>query len=642
MKKSFSIMLILVLLGFITNAQPEKIPVTSTSKRAVVLFHEALKASENAEMANAREKMNEAIKEDPKFFRGHVFFALINLYSGNQEAFKKHSEKALIKNSSLSNGEILIQTALRRLHENPKADVTDVGNKLIELFPRDDQAYYILTSFQRFINDPKGIIKTYNTLLEKTDNPAPVYNQLGYIYLQLNDFLAAEKAFNKYIELFPNHPNPYDSKGDFFMQVKDYPNAWSNYMTANRINESWSYEKAMKAKDLMEKTSFTSKSEDVEKKFKEGLELHRQVVGNINRRLDDEAKVLFVKTLELDPSYVPALVQLGWIYSSRETKKFWEPGYLDSAFYFAQRALYFDKEASPVYGLLATIYLSKGRYEDALTANKKALEFDSGTAAIYRSIGELHFNSGDYFNAIDYTLKQLEKEKNTGTGYWTLNNLFYQLCRTGFFNESNEFNEQILLLRHDSTIYCNNKMFSYFLESDFDAGVQLAKQSLRNNPANNNCLFFLGWATLFQRNYDEAYKWFSQLAELAKASGQQVNPDPGYGFVCLQKGMNEEANYHFNGAVLNSNRIIKANYYPEVNLPHIMLASVCSAKGEKQKAIDHLRNNKSYHMQALVFLKSSPMFDNIRNEPEFQNILKETEIKYNDVHQRVGKILAEK
>jgi tetratricopeptide (TPR) repeat protein len=70
--------------------------------------------------------------------------------------------------------------------------------------------------------------------------------------MRLNDFEAAEKAFDKYIELKPNHPNPYDSKGDFYMQVKDYPNAWSSYMTANRLNESWSYEKMMNAKKLME------------------------------------------------------------------------------------------------------------------------------------------------------------------------------------------------------------------------------------------------------------------------------------------------------------------------------------------------------------------------------------------------------
>jgi hypothetical protein len=36
------------------------------------------------------------------------------------------------------------------------------------------------------------------------------------------------------------------------MHVKDYQNAYSSYMTANRLNQSWSYQKAMKAKALME------------------------------------------------------------------------------------------------------------------------------------------------------------------------------------------------------------------------------------------------------------------------------------------------------------------------------------------------------------------------------------------------------
>ncbi|MCA1759950.1 MAG: tetratricopeptide repeat protein, partial [Bacteroidales bacterium] len=149
--------------------------------------------------------------------------------------------------------EMLLKTALRRMNENPKADVTDVGENLVEIYPTDEVAYFMLASFQGIVNDLKGTTATYNKLLEITDHPAPVYNMLGYTYLRMNDFEAAEKAFDKYIELVPDHPNPYDSKGDYFMAVKDYKNAYNSFMKAHKLDEAWGQSKAMLAKEEMEK-----------------------------------------------------------------------------------------------------------------------------------------------------------------------------------------------------------------------------------------------------------------------------------------------------------------------------------------------------------------------------------------------------
>ena len=246
------VILVLLMTGFISEAQQEKMPVTSISGNAVNFYYEATAAMENAEFAHGEMLLNEALKKDPEFFMGLFQLALNNLYLGNHAKFKKYAEAAFISNCAYSEGEKILQEALKRLYENPKADVTHLGRKLIRLYPEDKLVYYPQLTFQTFTNDYAGIRETCNSLLKITDNPAPVHNMLGYNYMQLNDFETAEKAFDKYIELEPNHPNPYDSKGDFYMAVKDYPNAYASYMTANRLDNSWSYEKMMEAKKLME------------------------------------------------------------------------------------------------------------------------------------------------------------------------------------------------------------------------------------------------------------------------------------------------------------------------------------------------------------------------------------------------------
>jgi predicted Zn-dependent protease len=252
MNKLMFVVMVFLLTGFISLAQQEKMPITSSSGSAVELYYEATAALENTELARGEALLDEALKKDPEFFMGLFQKAILNLYSGNQQNFKKCAESAFISYCAYSEGEKILQEALKRLYENPKANATDLGSKLIQLYPGDKLVYCFQLTFQIIQDDYHGIAETCNSLLKISDNPAYVYNIQGYNCMRLNDFAAAEKAFDKYIELKPNHPNSYDSKGDFYMHVKDYTKAWSSYTTANRLNELWSYEKMMKAKELME------------------------------------------------------------------------------------------------------------------------------------------------------------------------------------------------------------------------------------------------------------------------------------------------------------------------------------------------------------------------------------------------------
>ena len=77
------------------------------------------------------------------------------------------------------------------------------------------------------------------------------------------------------------------------------------------------------------------------------------------------------------------------------------------------------------------------------------------------------------------------------------------------------------------------------------------------------------------------------------------------------------------------------------------LACVYSISGDKSNAYKNLNiyNNKigENEIKAMVwYFKTDPFFDNIRNEPEFQAIYHEIEIKYNNTHKKVRKWLEEK
>jgi len=254
--KTFYTKLILILFLVLTvmgaSSQNTKMPVTCNSTRAVTLYDQAVAAMDNADFAPAIDLLKKALKEDPNFFLSQYNLARFSAFLGRPDEYRKYAEMAKNNPSKLSEAELLFKTALERRLADPKASNIDTWKKLVEMYPKDPDPYYYLSDSQSRHGDLGEAVATLKKMLEFTDNPAPAYNQLGYTYMSLKDFTNAEKSFDKYIQLVPNHPNPYDSKGDYYMEIKDYTNAYKSYMNAYDRNANWSYDKAQKAKKLME------------------------------------------------------------------------------------------------------------------------------------------------------------------------------------------------------------------------------------------------------------------------------------------------------------------------------------------------------------------------------------------------------
>src|SRR5512138_2646874 len=251
MKKIFVAGCIVALcLQEVCQAQGDKmIPITSSSPKAVTLYNEAVNALQDVYVARFDELIKKAIKEDPDFFMANYLLAMVSLNFYNDDAqFLKYAENAINSKAKLNSGEALIRQILEKMQKDRNADIRGLCEKIIDQYPKDINGYYELVGYYGRIKDTENQIKILKTAAANVGYPAPVYNQLGYLYLNLNKIDKTAAAFDKYIELAPRTPNPYDSKGDFYMAVKDYKKAYEYYMKANKIDTSWSYKKAQEAK----------------------------------------------------------------------------------------------------------------------------------------------------------------------------------------------------------------------------------------------------------------------------------------------------------------------------------------------------------------------------------------------------------
>jgi tetratricopeptide (TPR) repeat protein len=246
----------LLITGTLIFSQPAKdkfMSVTTNSKSALSLYNQAMKYFDDVFLNKAIETFKKALDQDPDFFMVNYQLASFYLLNRSDDNFNEYADAAINCRAKLSDAEELLKEALSSLKQG-HTNVTDLGKKLVEMYPDDPNSYNNLVSFQSLTGDSTGIVETLNKAITIASNPASFYNQLGYAYLTLKQSDKAEEAFNKYIELEPKNPNGYDSKGDFYMFIRKYDKAYESYMTANSMDPSFSHDKAELAKQLYEQT----------------------------------------------------------------------------------------------------------------------------------------------------------------------------------------------------------------------------------------------------------------------------------------------------------------------------------------------------------------------------------------------------
>jgi tetratricopeptide (TPR) repeat protein len=180
-------------------------------------------------------------------------------------------------------------------------------------------------------------------------------------------------------------------------------------------------------------------------------------------------------------------------------------------------------------------------------------------------------------------------------------------------------------------------MFNQYISGNYDSVIHLGEQRFERDSASLD--WTLPWAWFAKRNLPEATKWFHTYNRVLKRQGRPTQGDYGLSFIYFLNGETEKAIPLFNMAIQFFNHQIENNSWPEQTIPHVHLASVYSSMGEKEKALESLRKNKSTHLFTLATLKSCPRFDNVRNEPEFQKIVQEVETSYLKHHEQVGNFL---
>jgi hypothetical protein len=218
----------------------------------------------------------------------------------------------------------------------------------------------------------------------------------------------------------------------------------------------------------------------------------------------------------------------------------------------------------------------------------------------------------------------------------------------GFPVRALEINEEKFKSTCDTFMYLAYKANIEWHYGSKDSSLALFDQAQIKCPSNNSAiLHYLYQKVLyhnFNRDYTKALETMLKLEEKLLSVRGSVRPDfPTGGFTFLKNGMMEKANYHLEGSIKNAKEEIKLKSAWALRYnSHFNLSIIYAILDDKQKSLYYLekfKETRSIPIYIIHDLKHSPMFDNVRNEPEFQEITNELEKKYLEEHKKIKKLL---
>ena len=377
--------------------------------------------------------------------------------------------------------------------------------------------------------------------------------------------------------------------------------------------------------------------------YQRGREEHTKYwIDNNNREALEKADDLYHKALKCDSTYANAYVGLAM---TNLDKHIWESylskNLMDSVLILCDRAIYYDKQLSDAYTVKGDYYRALNKTDQASEEYDKAIKINPNDFWAY--IGKALLSTDyDWGMAIYNANKAISIYRGPLLSYY-LHGIGQAYFSIGFMEKAKNCFEEALKLDGDSVQFYNDLSTIEFGLENYENANNYLKKANAIDTSNANILWELGQNYLFLGQYKESLIYFKKwLQKSSTLSEKTLFATHRIGWAYKQNGYEKEAGKYFNEQIKYCNKMIDLGRgtYRE----YYDLAGVYASLGEKGKAYKNLQiyNQKNYVWKWMVSaIKIDTEFNSIRNEPQFQQIVRDMEAKYQVEHERVKKWLEE-
>jgi TolB-like protein len=356
-------------------------------------------------------------------------------------------------------------------------------------------------------------------------------------------------------------------------------------------------------------------------------ELRKYFSGDRDQGTLEKVEELYKKALSYDSSFAEAYAGLARVYIvKRRWSDYFAESYLDSAMKLADIALSHDKTLSEAYRVKGLYYFHRGDFESAKR------EFDTGIT-YNPNDWKLYYENASRFGR-DEAVKILENAYKAASLHRgpelvdILGQIAFAYYASGFYDLAKETVEKVAELG-DSVAYYN-----ILGDIERDKHNYLKAIEFFLNLHRNDTTYFIALASTYMRagQKEESLKIYKKYLVWCETTGAiPIWNSHRIGYAYWINGYKEEGDYYLNKLIEYSTREIQLERgRAEELFVYYDLAGVYAFYGETEKALEYLRifNRKKIIQSWFVdLIKSDPLLDNIRDEPEFQQIVHDVEAK---------------
>ncbi|HYX07612.1 MAG TPA: helix-turn-helix domain-containing protein [Bacteroidales bacterium] len=304
----------------------------------------------------------------------------------------------------------------------------------------------------------------------------------------------------------------------------------------------------------------------------------------------------------------------------------------------ADLAMFFDPELPQALVAKSLYFMNNREYEKAVPYLEKAHEYSPNSAFVINLLSDFYTNYiPNTAKYLEYALKGIRLDIGSNDSatasfiYLHVGNAFIQ---SGFVDEAEKYIDK-------SLEYNPNNLFSeyvkayilYARDGDLQRTKELLIRAYNKDTTRLDILQEIGKTCYYMRDYINAYSYYSSFIKARDSLHLDIytGEDAKIGLVFNKMGKVEKSATLFNAYKKYADN-------DQTVYKHLSLAMYYSFHNDETNALRELRmfaKQDNFPYWITLFLPIDPLVDNIKELPEFNEIMKDIEMKFQENHQQI-------
>ena len=339
---------------------------------------------------------------------------------------------------------------------------------------------------------------------------------------------------------------------------------------------------------------------------------------------NEQAVALFKRALELDPNYALAYAGLADAYYQKAGRFGVSETTMDQAIETAQKAVSLDPNLAEAYKALGTVYSGKGWTRKAIECHEKAAKLNPNSYLAVSTLGFEFAQTGQYDKALPVLRKAMALSPAMAYPYWLIGMSYFGLDE---LTPAEEWFKKSLTLQPD--LDAANEVFVLFLlaQGDFERAIGQSQKYLSRVPNSVTALLSAGRAERFAGHLEKAQAYYEKA---------RPDADLELGYVYWKTGKKDQAKKLFQPVLDEARKSVAQG--DESWSTAYGIAAIQSIQGNKEEALKWFQKTIDAGFLFYRFFERDSIFENIRDDARFKQIIDNTKAKVAEMRQRVEKL----